>query len=393
MSASTNPSATVPIDIQAARRERPALADMIYLNTGTSGIVAEPIIDALLENTRFAERHGHRGYEPQKEKIEASRAILASFLGAEPDEIGFAVNATEAVNWVAASFRFQPGDEVLISLAEHPSMNLPWSYQQDQGRVRLRWFDVSHDPAETLQNIQDGISPRTRMIALSHVERHHGVRVPAAEICDLARSAGLVVLLDGAQSVGQFPVDLHALNVDFYAANCHKWLCGPNGTGVLYCRSDRLHLLQQAHLGPGSNQTWDRTGGVVLTNKTDRFEYGTRSFGVAATIGDAVKAFLAIGPDAIEARLRFLSAHVRDHIADRGWHLTSPPEWDRGSALVSFNIPDVDGRELTRELQASVGTWLSSNTGDGIRFSPHYYNTEDEIDRAFENIERLAPGG
>lgn len=388
MSAGTN-----SIDVDLARRERPALADMTYLNTGTSGIVAEPIVDALLENTRFAERHGYRGYEPQKEKIEASREVLATFLGADADEIGFAINATEAVNWVASSFRFQPDDEVLISLAEHPSMNLPWSYQQDRGRVRLRWFEVSHDPAETLQNIQDGITSRTRMIALSHVERHHGVRVPAAEICALARSAGLVVLLDGAQSIGQFPVDFHALDVDFYATNCHKWLCGPNGTGVFYCRRDRLHLLDQAHVGPGSNETWDRIGGVVLTSKADRFEYGTRSFGVAATIGDTVRAFEAIGPAAIEARLQALAAGIRRRIAERNWHLTSPPDWERGSALVSFTIPEVDGRELTKELQASAGTWLSSNTGDGVRFSPHFYNTEEEIDRAFQNIERLAAGG
>ncbi len=387
MSAGTN-----SIDVDLARCERPALADMTYLNTGTSGIVAEPIVDALIENTRFAERHGHRGYEPQKEKIEASRETLATFLGADADEIGFAINATEAVNWIASSFRFQPDDEVLISLAEHPSMNLPWSYQQDRGRVRLRWFEVSHDPAETLQNIQDGITSRTRMIALSHVERHHGVRVPAAEICALARSAGLVVLLDGAQSVGQFPVDFHALEIDFYAANCHKWLCGPNGTGVFYCRRDRLHLLDQAHVGPGSNETWDRIGGVVLTNKAARFEYGTRSLGVAATIGDTVRAFEAIGPAAIEARLQSLSAGIRRRIAERNWQLTSPPEWERGSALVSFNIPDVDGHELTKELQASAATWLSSNTSDGIRLSPHFYNTEEEIDRAFQNIERLATG-
>ena len=386
-------SASDSIDLDLARRQRPGLADMTYLNTGTSGIVAEPIVDALLENTRFAERHGHRAYEPQKAKIDASRATLATFLGADPGEIAFAVNATEAVNWIAASFRFQPGDEVLISLSEHPSMNMPWSHQQARGGARLRWFELSHDPAETLRNIEAGIGPHTRMIALSHVERHHGVRVPAAEICALARSAGLLVMLDGAQSIGQFPVDLHAMDVDFYAGNCHKWLCGPNGTGVLYCRQDRLHLLEQAHVGPGGQASWDRSGGLLLGNTVDRFEYGTRSWGVAATIGDAVDAFQAIGPAAIEARLQSLSAYVRDRVTERSWQLTSPIEWDRGSALVSFVIPGVDGHEVVTELQHSSNTWLSSNTSDGFRFSPHYYNTEEEIDRAFQNIERLAPGG
>ena len=347
-------SPTTFIDLDLARRQRPGLADMTYLNTGTSGIVAEPIVDALLENTRFAERHGHRAYEPQKEKIDASRATLAAFLGADPGEIAFAVNATEAVNWVAASFRFQPGDEVLTSLSEHPSMNMPWSYQEARGGARLRWFELSHDPAETLRNLEDAIRPHTRMIAISHVERHHGVRVPADEICALARSAGLLVLLDGAQSIGQFPVDLHAMEVDFYAGNCHKWLCGPNGTGVLYCRQDRLHLLQQAHVGPGANTSWDRAGGVLLPDTVDRFEYGTRSWGVAATIGDAVNAFQAIGLAAIEARLQSLAACVRDRIAERGWQLTSPTNWDHGSALVSFVIPGIDVGEICHELQKSL---------------------------------------
>ena len=222
--ANNTSSSAASLDLSLARTQRPGLSDMTYLNTGASGIVAEPIIESLLENTRFAERNGSRGYEPQKDKIAASRATLAAFIGADPGEIAFAVNATEAVNWISASFRFQPEDEVLISLSEHPAMNMPWSYQQDRGGARLRWFELSHDPTETLRTIEDSIRPNTRMIALSHVDRHHGVRVPATEICSLARSAGLVVLLDGAQSIGQFPVDLHSMGVDFYAGNCHKWL-------------------------------------------------------------------------------------------------------------------------------------------------------------------------
>ncbi len=393
MPASSTSTSSTAIDIDLARRQRPGLADMTYLNTGTAGIVAEPVVDALLENTGFAERHAHRAYEPQKEKAEASRATLAAFLGADPGEIAFAVNATEAVNWVTASFRFQPGDEVLTSLSEHPSMNMPWSHQEARGGARLRWFELSHDPAETLRNLEDAITPQTRMIAISHVERHHGVRVPADEICALARAAGLLVFLDGAQSVGQFPVDLHAMEVDFYAANCHKWLCGPNGTGVFYCRQDRLHLLEQAHVGPGGQASWDRAGGLVLGDTASRFEYGTRSWGVAATIGDAVDAFQAIGPAAIELRIKSLAAYVRTCVADRGWQLTSPTNWEHGSALVSFVIPGVDGRELCHDLQESANTWLSSNTSNGFRFSAHYYNTEEEIDRAFQNIERLVPGG
>lgn len=391
--ANNTSSSADTLDVNLARTQRPGLSDMTYLNTGASGIVAEPIIESLLENTQFAERNGSRGYEPQKGKIADSRATLAAFVGADPEEIAFAVNATEAVNWISASFRFQPEDEVLISLSEHPAMNMPWSYQQDRGGARLRWFELSHDPTETLRTIEDCISPNTRMIALSHVDRHHGVRVPATEICSLAHSAGLVVLLDGAQSIGQFPVDLHSMGVDFYAGNCHKWLCGPNGSGILYCRQDRLHLLEQAHVGPGGQASWDRAGGVLLGDTADRFEYGTRSWGVAATIGEAVNAFQSAGPAAVEARLQLLSAYIRREGTDRGWQLTSPTNWEHGSALVSFVIPGVDGKELVGELQNSSNTWLSPNSSNGVRFSPHYYNTEEEIDCAIQNIERLASGG
>ena len=378
------------IDVGGIRRNFSKIDEMVYLNTGTEGLTPGPVLDRLIELTKNCETTGQASFEYSRREIETARSRVAHFLGVESSTIAFPENATEAVNWVAASLNFNAGDEVLLSLNEHPAMNFPWTYQCNRGRVSLNWFEISIDPDETLANIRRGITNRTRLIALSHVDRHQGRRVPAKKICELAADAGVLVLLDGAQALGQFPVDLNDLGVDFYAGNGHKWLCGPNGTGIFYAKNERLQLLTQRHVGIGSTETpfdWDRVGGPTLKPSAGRFEYGTRNRATFGALAAAIDWLEDLGFDAIQSRMAALAAIVRDRAGDRGWQVTSPAGWDDGCGLISFNVPGTDGLTLTKHLAEERNTWVSSNFAGEIRVSTHYFNTGYEIDRAFEEMD------
>ncbi len=368
----------------------PSLDAMIYLNTGTVGITPAPVIEDLIRYTKLAETEGQRAYEPLKAKVESARAILAETLNASADEIAFGSNATEAINWVAAGLDMRVGDEVLMSNSEHPAMLFPWGNQRDKGKVSLRWFDVDHDPEITLSNLRSSISPNTKVISVSHVERHHGVRLPVEEICELANDEGILSLVDGAQSLGMFPIDVQAMGCDFYVGNGHKWLCGPNGIGVLYVNSKRLKLLTPAHAGPSNKpgeSFWDKAGGIILPNRASKYEYGTRNLASLAALASSVRYHRKIGIDLIEQRLASLADKVRDCIRVRGWLLTSPEDWTRGSVLVSCYIPGIDAKEFCRRLASEFDTFVSPNSSNGIRFSPNFYNTEQDISDAFSTID------
>ena len=377
------------LDPQDLRRDFPALSEMTFLNNGAVGITPAPVVEKMLAALRFSEQSGQAAYEHFADERDRARAAVAGLIGAEPSEVAFGNNATEAINWVLASFQFRPDEEILISDYEHPALIYPSSWQRQQGKARVTRFSVDADPAATLAAVEAAIGPRTRMVAISHVERHNGVRLPVAEICELAARRGVLTLVDGAQSLGMFPVNVKELGSDFYIGNLHKWLCGPNGTGVLQVRSDRLRLLSQQHVGPSGRwgeTTWDLAGGVNLPEAAYRFEYGTSTPARYTGTAESLAYLGELGWEAIEERLRGHKMAAQQSISDRGWRLLSPPDWEDSSALVAFKPSgDRGGRQICQEL-AEKEIYLSATQDDGIRLSPHIYNTSEEIEHALDAV-------
>lgn len=373
------------LDVKALREDFPALSSMTFLNNGAVGITPAPAVDAMCKALRLSEESGQRAYAHFAEERTAARSAMAKFVGADPDEIAFATNATEAVNWIVAALAFRPGEEVLISDYEHPALVYPVSWQQGLGRIRATYFEVSADPDQTLAAVEAAITRRTRMIAVSHVERHNGVRLPVEAICRLAAERGILTLVDGAQTLGMIPVDVRAVGADFYIGNLHKWLCGPNGTGLFYGRADRLRLLTQAHVGPTPGSDWDLVGGLNLPLTASRFEYGTATAARYTGALASLSYLGQIGFDRIEQQLIWLKAQTESLIEDHGWEVVSPSQWERSSALVSFAVPGGNGGRICQEL-AEQKIYLSGTQDGGIRISPHIYNTEDEIARSLDAI-------
>lgn len=383
--AETHPAATprTILDCDAIRRQFPQTAECVYLNTGTVGLCPLPVVDALLERTRAFEVEGQIGWGPAEAGMNAARSRLARFLGVTPDELVFTRNATEGTNLVTTGVAWRPGDEVLLSDEEHPSMELPWHYLQQQGRIRLRRFPVSLVPEQTLAAVEAALTPRTRLVATSHVFCHSGNRAPAAALAALCRRRGVLLHLDGAQAVGQFPLDLAAIGADFYTGNCHKWLLGPKGTGFLYLRPGAEAALTPCHVGAGSAAQFTPTEGLTLRESGHRFEYGTRDFARFAALEPLLDWWDAAGLESAEGHMQQLTGYLKERLREvPGLVLHTPDAWADSSAMTTFSLPGRSTNEIVstlwdrhRVMTRPVSDW------EAVRISTAVYNTREEIDR------------
>jgi selenocysteine lyase/cysteine desulfurase len=373
------------------RDQFPQTREVIYLNTGTVGLCPLPVVEALLERVRAFEVAGQLGWGAAEAAMNEGRARLASWLGAASDDLALTRNATDGTNLVAAGIDWRPGDEVLLSGEEHPSMELPWHYLQQQGRIRLNRFAVSADPVATLAAAEAALTPRTRLLATSHVFSHSGNRAPAAALVALCRARGVLLHLDGAQAVGQFPLDLTALGADFYTGNCHKWLLGPKGTGFLHIRPESREHLRPVFVGAGSATSFSPEAGLTFPEGARRFEYATRDFAKYAALEPLMGWWEAIGAPAAEARLRELAAYARQRLEEvPGLTFHTASAWEDSSAMLTFSRAGRTTDELTtylweqhRVLTRPVSQW------EAVRLSTALFNTTDEIDRVADALKRL----
>lgn len=385
------PSADLNVDLNEVRSALPILEETAYFNTGTIGVMARPVLDAYLASIEKFQSRGWVMWYDMIEAGEQGRARLAAQIGASPAEMTLTRNATDGANLVAAGIEWRDGDEVVISDQEHPAMLFPWSYQAQLGRIKLRTFRVEFDPSETLANLREQVSDRTRVVAVNHVTSPYGVRLPVREMCELARDAGALSLIDGAQSFGKIKIAVDDLGCDFFTGNCHKWLGGPNGTGFLYSRRPAVEQLRPCHVGAGSGQIVD---GETLDLYPDgrRFEFATRSEASYAVVASALDWFDRLGWDEIEFRTKTLVRYLKDRLSEtKGVRLCSPVEWEWSSGLTTFSLGDFDHSEFLAELKREWRVWPRTLEGEReIRVSVAYFNTAEEIDRLIAGVERHA---
>ncbi|HEY0604042.1 MAG TPA: aminotransferase class V-fold PLP-dependent enzyme [Herpetosiphonaceae bacterium] len=284
--AGTSPSglsATELQQLQAIRAALPAVEQSVYLNTGSSGPLPTPAVEALIEYTQHDYHYGRvRPSDNQQfdQALGRLRTTFARVLGADPDEIALTHNTSEGINIATWGLNWQRGDELVVTTCEHKGVLLPaYALAQRQGvDVRIVDLDDHHDPAAMLRALDQAITARTRLIGISQVLWNSGCHLPLAAIVELAHRRGVLVLVDGAQSAGAVPVDLHALGVDFYAVPGQKWLCGPKGVGALYVRRDRISLLRPMFVGFASLrdlQSWSFHGDFLLADGAQRYESAT----------------------------------------------------------------------------------------------------------------------
>lgn len=380
------------MNVAEIRSGMPALHSLLQLNSGTKGICAAPVVEALIELTRELE-DGYAGYRRVMVKADRARARLAAFLGASDGELAFTSNASVSLN-VALSLPWHewpaPAD-VLISDHEYPTTNLLFGYLEKIGKARLIRFPLDGGP----EALERAATPNTKLLVASHADCNTGLRIDPAPLCDWARERGVVSFIDGAQAAGQFPLDLHALGCDLYITNGHKWLFGPNGVGLLYVRGGFEEQLTPQLIGSGTMDFFE----------PGRWLPGARRFELTATrpaqtlaAMDAALTWHESLP--IEQRQKELTAHVKKRILEQPerFRLLTPLEWERSSALASIQFLQRDGSVVPgAKILEFCGRMLTENVAflrpvpefDALRLSMAYYNTEEEYEHFFDLSESL----
>ena len=327
-------------------------------------------------------------------RLEGARATVARFIGAgDADEVVFVRGTTEGVNLVArawADAHLRPGDEIVLTVAEHASNHVPWQLAARRTGAVLRFADVDESGRLRPEAVAALLGPRTRLVAFSHVSNVLGLVNPAREICELARAAGARVLVDGAQAAPHLPLDVPSLGCDFFAFSGHKML-GPMGSGVLWVRPDVLEELPPFHGGSNMAHEVDFESAV--------FERGARRFGagtpdVAASVGlaAAVRFLEDAGRDAVRSHEDALSAHALGRLRQvPGLRLLGDAA-DGRVPVFSFVMEGIPAAEIVRELDAEGiavrGGDLASlpllrrfGVAEAARASFYLYSTRDEADR------------
>ena len=316
-----------PYDVEAVRGDFPILArevhgrPLVFLDSAASAQKPRQVLDTVRDLYECEYANVHRGAywlsERATDRYEAARETVRGFINAASSrEIVFTRNATEAINLVATSYgrRFmRSGDEVLISEMEHHSNIVPWQMLRDETGIVLKICPVSDDGTFLMDAFTRLLGPRTRLVAITHMSNVLGTIVPVAEVVRAAHAAGAKVLIDGCQGVLHMPVDVQALDCDFYAFSGHK-LYGPSGIGVLYGREEILDAMPP-YMGGGemiASVTFEETSWAPLPHK---FEAGTPAIAQAIGLGAAIDYVSGIGLDTIAAHEGDLLTYATQRLA------------------------------------------------------------------------------
>jgi selenocysteine lyase/cysteine desulfurase len=376
------------------------LASVTYLNTGTVGIMSGSVLDSHLARIADYERHGHVAEANARDEFERARASVASLVRARPDQIAMTRNASDGVNLVATALQFDPSSALLTTDQEHPAVLLPLSAAERRTGSSLRLLSIPETDEALLAEFEAAVASNVALAVFSHVSCETGRRLPVREMCAICQRHGVLSLVDGAQSVGQIPVDVRSIDCDFMTGNGHKWLCGPKGTGFLYVADRALERTTPAFVGDGSIEPRFRRDEFSGTSpgrtwrfaqSAARFEFGTRNWHSFGALADAIGEWDEIGWSELEQHCASLTACVRREVRRRQrLTLHSPDDWTRSSGLVTFGVRGWDGERLSDRLWHDFQVIQRRvQVPNGIRVSIAPFTTSDDVDRLFEAIDEL----
>jgi len=326
-------------------------------------------------------RLGAASFERMSETYQKTRQALARLLRADEDEVALTANTGEGLNIISYGLNWQPGDEIITTNHEHISLLAPLYQLRARYGVVIRVANLgTYAELSALKAVADLVTPRTRLIALSHVTWSTGARLNIGEIGALGREQGIPVLIDGAQSAGAIPLDLPALGVDFYALPGQKWLCGPDGTGGLYVRRGALDYVTSTYVGYWSSEDAHAPEWKLQEN-AKRFEVGGRqTAAVAAQATSLTWLEETVGHAWLFERIAELNHYAAQALPTvPGLQLLSPRPGDSG--LLAFTLAGQNSDEvvtyLSEQHQISI---RSIPDNSSLRISTGFYNTEAEID-------------
>jgi len=397
-------------DVDKIRADFPILSrevnrkPLVYLDNGASAQKPRAVIDAMTHAYEAEYANVHRGLHHLSmvatEAYEGVRGKIARFLGvADEREIVFTSGATEGINLVSygwAAPRLQAGDEIILTIAEHHANIVPWHFLRERLGVKLVWVETDMNGDLDPQAMIDAITPRTRLIAMSHMSNVLGTVFDVKTVIDAAHARDIPVLVDGSQAAVHMPLNLDALGADFYAITGHK-LYGPSGSGAIYIKSARMAEMQP-FLGGGDMIREVHRDEITWNDPPMKFEAGTPGIVQQIGLGVALDYMSAVGMEAIAAHEADLTQYARTRLAGLNWLNVQGNSAHKG-AIFSFTIDgaahahDIStvldkkgvavraGHHCAQPLMEHMGVTAT------CRASFAMYNTRSEVDALVEALE------
>ncbi len=365
-------------DWSAIRAEFPALAQWTYLNSATFGQIPRRAVEAAGKHWAHRDELACTDFLSWFDDADRLRVSIGKLIGASADDIAFIPNAAAALGIVAAGLKWSKGDNVVTLADEFPN------YLYLPALVERHGVEFREVPWE---RVYESIDARTRLVAISEVNYSNGFRPPLEELSRFLRERGVVLFVDGTQSVGALRFDVAKSQPDVLAVHAYKWMCSPTGAGFLYVAADLRSKLPPNVVGWRSHRTWREVdnlhhGTPEFMDRAEKYEGGGLPFPLLYAMEASVGMMLEIGPEAIEQRVLELAGKARGILQKMGAEAR-----DHGSQIVAAKFPGQDPSRLARELKTRK-VLVAARHGY-LRISPHFYNNDQDLQRLEEELRKI----
>jgi len=371
-------------NIDKIREQFPITKNKVFLNHAAQSPLPKPVADAVRKCIDELSNFGDTSIEWN----DGGKPFFAKLIKAKPNEIAFVENTSVGLNIAANVLHYPPGAKIVTTDLEYPSVVYPWLRKSLGVKVH---YVKNVDGKILLEDMEKAIDNKTVAVAVSHVEYVNGCRHNLRALSEIAHKHGAYLIVDAIQSAGAMQIDVKKDDVDFLTTACYKWLLSPSGAGYLYVKEELIEEFEPPFVGWASVKPevfetidfWD-IWNLKLSETANRFEVGSSSFISLIGTTEALKMLLNFGIENIEKRILKLTDHLIEAIKNLGLKLQTPEEAQYRSGIVLSKIDKP--KELSERLRQK-GIIVSARA-NGLRVSPHFYNTEEEIDKLMEEVKK-----
>lgn len=381
---------------QSVRNQFMLSKDKVFFNCGTVGVMPKVVVEKMVEHTKYLATHvADWAYkDDNKEQFISGynnllpiRTKVAKLLNCNAGEIAITDNVTNGMSYIANGIALQPGDEILTTDQEHGGGQSSWKMKEKRFGAVFKTVAIGKpigSSSEVYDVIIKALTPKTKVLMLSHMISGSGAILPVKELCAEAKRHGIFTVLDGAQTVGHIKIDLKDIDCDAYVGCFHKWMGAPCGTGFMFVKEEHIKNLWTTI----ASYRWDDHAdeGFRFTQR------GTGNFSVLSGLEAALDFHFQIGSDRVYERIKFLGQRLRQGISqNKKVKIFSPREEAMCAGITLYNIEGMTGTQLQDAYWAKAKMRPRSQ-GDvyGVRHSTHIFNSEEEINRAIEIVTKLS---